>query len=113
MSSRRHARRWFEGPADQRIAAASSLPGRKRATLRALISICSPVCGLRPTRALRLDTVKVPKPTRATRSPFFSALVTPATTESRALPQAGLLIFARLSLLSIGPALFIRDFLSE
>jgi len=58
-----------------------------------------------------LDTVKVPKPTRATRSPFFSALVTPSTSESSALPEAVLLIFASLAILSIRSALFIRHLL--
>ena len=35
--------------------------GRNLSTLEALIRICSPVCGLRPLRALRLVMVKVPK----------------------------------------------------
>src|SRR6516165_11577489 len=54
----------------------SSTPGVNLATRRAAILITPPVCGLRPLRALRCETENVPKPTRVTRSPFFSALVT-------------------------------------
>src|SRR5215469_4915759 len=54
----------------------SSTPGVNLATRRAAILMTPPVWGLRPLRALRCETEKVPKPTRVTRSPFFSALVT-------------------------------------
>src|ERR1035438_5566526 len=54
----------------------SSTPGVNLATLRAAILMTPPVCGLRPLRALRCETENVPKPTRVTRSPFFSASVT-------------------------------------
>src|ERR1700722_12069159 len=51
----------------------SSAPGVNFATLCAAILIVAPVCGLRPFRAFRCDTEKVPKPIRATRSPFRKA----------------------------------------
>src|SRR3546814_1529151 len=47
--------------------------------------IVSPVRGLRPVDALRLLTAKVPKPTRRTSPPFFSAPVTASKTASTAL----------------------------
>jgi UDP-glucose 4-epimerase len=42
------------------------LPALKEGTLAAEIWIVSPVCGLRPLRAARSRTEKVPKPTKAT-----------------------------------------------
>src|ERR1700704_111921 len=53
----------------------NSAPALNLATRRAAILIVAPVCGFRPLRALRCEVEKVPKPIRATRSPFFSALV--------------------------------------
>jgi hypothetical protein len=46
------------------------LPALNPGTLLALISIASPVLGLRPMRAARAFTVKVPKPTSETDPPF-------------------------------------------
>jgi hypothetical protein len=55
----------------------------------ALILMASPVCGLRPFRALRRVFEKVPKPTKVTLPSFFlSAFVTPSRNESSALPAA-------------------------
>ena len=54
-------------------AALSVAPALNAGTLEALIFNASPVAGLRPARAARLRTSKVPKPTSATLSPFFSA----------------------------------------
>src|SRR4029434_737091 len=88
------------------IEAASSLPGRNRATRRALIWIVSPVCGLRPTRAFRLETEKVPNPTSATLSPFLRDFVTPSTRESRVLPAVVLLIRPSFAIFSMRSALF-------
>ena len=62
----------------------NSLPALKRATFFALILIASPVCGLRPVLAARLDTEKVPKPTKVTLSPFFKDLVTASIKASKA-----------------------------
>jgi len=50
----------------------------------AAILMVSPVFGLRPVRAARSRTWKVPKPTRVTASPSFSALVMAATTADSA-----------------------------
>ena len=49
----------------------NALPGRNLGTLAALILIAAPVRGLRPVRAARLPTAKVPKPTSETESPFL------------------------------------------
>jgi hypothetical protein len=48
-------------------------PARNRGTLVAFIFTGSPLRGLRAVRALRSCRSKVPKPTSATRSPFFTA----------------------------------------
>ena len=60
--------------ADQ-IAILSSLVARKATFLLALILIASPVAGLRPMRAARLRTCRMPSPAIFTRSPFFKCLV--------------------------------------
>jgi len=52
----------------------SALPAENFGTFFAGILISLPVWGFRPTRALRLLTLKVPKPTRVTVCPFFIAL---------------------------------------
>lgn len=62
----------------------------KLGTLLALISRVAPVCGLRPVRAARSLTPKVPKPTRVTVSPAFKASVTEAIVASKALPASAL-----------------------
>jgi hypothetical protein len=49
-----------------------------------LICIGSPVRGLRPVDALRLEQENVPKPTRRTSSPFFSAPLIVSNTHSTA-----------------------------
>src|SRR6185437_13960473 len=51
----------------------SALPALNAGTFDALILMVTPVRGLRPVRAARLRTTKVPKPTSETSSPFFSA----------------------------------------
>src|SRR5215471_16797301 len=51
------------------------LLGRKATFLLALMWIDSPVAGLRPTRAARLRTTKIPSPAIFTRSPFFKCSV--------------------------------------
>jgi hypothetical protein len=52
----------------------SALPAVNFGTFLAGILISLPVWGFRPTRAFRLPTLKVPKPTRVTACPFFRAL---------------------------------------
>jgi hypothetical protein len=49
----------------------SSLVARKATFLLALMWICSPVAGLRPIRAARFRTIRIPRPAIFTRSPFF------------------------------------------
>src|SRR5690349_7166742 len=72
----------------------NSAPGVNFATLRAAILIVAPVCGLRPLRAFLSDTENVPKPIRATRSPFLRADVMLSTAVSIAVAAAALLISA-------------------
>src|SRR5674476_826451 len=50
-------------------------PALNAGALEALILRAAPVAGLRPLRAARFLTSKVPKPTRATLSPFFKVAV--------------------------------------
>jgi hypothetical protein len=57
----------------------------KAGTLLAAISISSPVCGLRPLRAARSRTSKLPKPINCTLSPFFNASKMESKTASTAL----------------------------
>src|SRR5271156_6835847 len=85
----------------------SSAPGENFATLRAEILIVAPVCGLRPFRAFLCDTEKVPKPIKATRSPFFNAPVMLLTAVSIAVVACALLISQAPAILSTRSALFI------
>ena len=55
-------------------ASLSALPGLNAGTLLAAISISSPVCGLRPLRAARSRTSKLPKPINCTFSPSSRAV---------------------------------------
>src|SRR5690554_8140863 len=63
-----------------------ALPALKPGTLEAAILISAPVCGLRPVRAARSFTEKVPKPIRVTWSPFFRAPVMELVIASSARP---------------------------
>src|SRR5215472_2234307 len=85
----------------------SSAPGVNFATLRAAILMVAPVCGLRPLRAFLCETENVPKPIRATRSPFLRADVTLSTVVSIAVAAAALLIPLAAAILSMRSALFI------
>src|SRR5262249_7623429 len=67
-----------------RMASLSALPAVKRTTRRLGISMVAPVCGLRAVRALRWAVLNVPKPTKATASPFFNDLVMLSMSESTA-----------------------------
>jgi len=51
-------------------------PTLKRTAFEAAILMASPVAGLRPLRAARLENEKLPKPVICTVSPFVTALVT-------------------------------------
>src|SRR5262245_25503208 len=57
--------------ANGQIASFNSFEARKATFLLALIWIGSPVAGLRPMRAARLRTCRMPRPTMRMRSPFF------------------------------------------
>src|SRR6266446_5475572 len=78
----------------------SSAPGVNFATFRAAILIVAPVCGLRPFLAFLCETENVPKPIRATRSPFFRAAVMLSTAVSIAAPACVLLISQAPEILS-------------
>src|SRR4051812_11380186 len=60
-----------------------ALDGRKRNFLEAAILSASPVCGLRPMRAARLATTKVPSVVRT--GSFFDVLVTVSKNASTTL----------------------------
>src|SRR5580704_962712 len=85
----------------------NSAPGVNFATFRAAILIVAPVCGLRPFRAFLCDTEKVPKPIKATRSPFRKAPVILLTAVSTAVVACALLISQAPAILSTRSALFI------
>src|SRR5579864_8371885 len=85
----------------------NSAPGLNFATLRAAILIVAPVCGLRPLRALRCDTEKVPKPINATRSPLRRADAMLSTAVSMAVVACALLTSHAPAILSTRSALFI------
>src|SRR5689334_3395016 len=60
-------------------ASLSSLAARKATFLLALMWMVSPVAGLRPSRAARLRTWRMPSPPMRIRSPFLRCLVTKVT----------------------------------
>jgi hypothetical protein len=74
--------------------------------LDALIWMVSPVRGLRPVRAARAFTEKVPKPTMDTDPPFFSAPVMAPVNASRARPASALLRPESAAIASISSDLF-------
>src|SRR5690606_5608835 len=84
----------------------SVLPGLKPGSFAAEILIVAPVCGLRPSRAARSFTAKVPKPTSVTLSPFCNVLVTLAVKASRTRVAVLLVTSADAAIASINSALF-------
>src|SRR5664279_4359571 len=84
----------------------SFTPGVNLATLRAAILMTPPVCGLRPLRALRWETENVPKPTRVTRSPFFSARMTASIRVSMAAAALVLVMPVEAAIFSTRSPLF-------
>src|SRR5499427_2044651 len=84
----------------------SSAPGVNFATLRAAILIVAPVCGLRPLRALRCETEKVPNPIKATRSPFRRAAVKLSTAVSIAVVACAFEMLQAPAIRSTRSALF-------
>ncbi len=87
-------------------AAFSDLPGVNLGAFDALISISSPVCGLRPFLVFLSTTLKVPNPTRVTVSPVFIALVLDDKTQSTA-SCASFLVLTTLATSLIKSPLFI------
>jgi hypothetical protein len=85
------------------------LPGRNFGTLAFLILIAAPVRGLRPVRAARFPTAKVPKPTKETVPPFFRVVRTAPMVASRARPAAALDKSACLAMCSINSVLFTKN----
>ena len=84
----------------------SSLPALNLTTFLAAILISFPVCGLRPLRAAREETEKDPKPTSATRSPFFKAPVVAVINASSAFFASTFESSAFDAIASISSALF-------
>src|SRR3954471_725522 len=73
------------------MASLRSLATRKATFFDALILIASPVAGLRPMRAGRLRTWKMPRPVTRTLLPFLRCFTTRAMNSSRA-PVASFLV---------------------
>lgn len=82
-----------------------ALPALNTGTLRAAILISAPVCGLRPLRASRLRTSKLPKPTRETLSPLANAPLTAPITALRAFSESFLVSLVSFATFSIRSAL--------
>ncbi len=71
--------------------------------------IAVPVRGLRPVRAARVPTVKVPKPTSETVPPFLSVFLTASIVASKARAAAALGMSALFAMCSINSVLFTRN----
>src|SRR5580692_8145101 len=84
----------------------SPLPAVNRGTRRFGILMGAPVRGLRAVRALRFETLNVPKPTNETGSPFFSDLVMPSMIESIAAAAVVFVMPVSLAILATTSCLF-------
>jgi hypothetical protein len=82
-------------------------PAENFGTLAAGIRSASPVLGLRPSRAFRLATVKVPKFTSETRCPFFRDVVTAPVKACNAVPAATFVMPADAAILAISSSFVI------
>jgi hypothetical protein len=82
-------------------------PAENFGTLVAGIRKASPVLGLRPSRAFRLATVKVPKFTSETRCPFFRDVVTAPVKARNAVLAATLVIPADAAIFAISSSFVI------
>ena len=91
---------------DQFSESRNPLPGLNLACFDAAILIFSPVRGLRPSDAAREATEKVPKPTRRTSSPPFSASSIASKTASTALLASDFLMSVLLLTASTSSFLF-------
>jgi hypothetical protein len=86
--------------------AAKSFPVLNFTTLRAGILSDFPVLGLRPFRAERFETRKVPNPTRTSLSPFFNVDMVVFMNASIAELACVFEIFASLAIFAISSPLF-------
>ena len=86
-----------------------SFPALNLGTFLALIFMVAPVCGLRPLRAARAVTEKVPKPTKVTVSPFFKVDTTAPVNASSASFACFFVMPESLAICSINSALFILE----
>jgi len=84
----------------------SAVPALKRATFLAAILISLPVCGLRPVRAERSLTLKVPKPMSCTLSPRAKASESTSNVALSRSAVADLLALALVAMDSMSSALF-------
>src|SRR5690606_6099854 len=94
---------------DQFTASRRPLPGLKPGRRAAAICRVAPVCGLRPSRAARSLTAKVPKPTRETLSPSRRAAVMVSVRASSARAAVDFGRSAEAAMASISSALFMGD----
>jgi hypothetical protein len=85
-------------------------PAENLGTLAAGILSASPVRGFRPSRALRLATVKVPKFTSETRCPLFRDVVTAPVKACNAVPAATFVMPADAAIFAISSS-FVIDHL--
>ena len=90
-------------------ASRSALPGRNFANLAALILSAAPVRGFRPTRAARLPTANVPKPTSETELPFFKVVRIAPMTDSSARAAAAFEMSALIAMCSTSSVLFTKN----
>jgi hypothetical protein len=86
-------------------------PAENFGTLAAGIRSASPVLGFRPSRALRLATVKVPKFTSETRCPFFRDVVTAPVKACSAVPAATFVMPADAAIFAISSSFVIMHLL--
>src|SRR5690606_39080955 len=92
---------------NQLTASFNALPGRNFGTRASLMSMASPVRGLRPTRAARSETENVPKPTSVTASSFLSVVLTASMNASRARVASAFDKSALAEICSMSSVLFI------
>ena len=84
----------------------NALPALNAATFEAAIWIVAPVCGLRPVRAARLLTTKLPKPVNCTPPPLAIAEVIAPVVAFKALAASAFDKLAPAAIASINSYLF-------
>jgi hypothetical protein len=81
-----------------------ALPAENFGSFFAAILIVAPVWGFLPVLAFLFESENVPKPTRATLSPFLTALVIASIAPSRALPAQAFVLPDAAAIFSIKSA---------